>query len=66
MPEYAQDNRWRPLVNERVAEEFRRLGYVENRDFYVSPDLPEDYEFENSEDAYDNEELVWPEDDDAS
>lgn len=30
---------WKPLMSPATAEVFRKLGWVEDRDFYVSPDL---------------------------
>lgn len=33
---------WKPVVNPKVAEEFKKLGYVEDRDFYVSPDMTDE------------------------
>jgi hypothetical protein len=42
---------WKPIVNPKVAEEFIKLGYVEDRDFYVSPYLPDDCVVEINEDT---------------
>lgn len=35
-----------PILNEQTAEFFRNLGWVEGRDFLVTPDLPLDNEEE--------------------
>ena len=41
--------RWKPVLSPKVAEIFEGLGYVEDRDFYVSPYLDDDYIVEVNE-----------------
>ena len=33
---------WLPIVNEQVAQFLERLGWLEGRDFLISPSLPDD------------------------
>lgn len=54
---------WKPVVNPKVAKIFEGLGYVEDRDFYVSPYLPDDCIVEINEDTTGP---LRPKDDDAS